>query len=90
MVGKLEVVLGRHLLAGESGFSWEIPASHMKHRNAGRPHPDKSGGLNGSLQHELEVYLPESQNPKSFADVDLNAALLGRVLLENSQTGRFF
>jgi hypothetical protein len=38
--------------------------------------PIKRGGLNGSTQHWLAVYLPESQNPKSFAGVDLNAALL--------------
>ena len=28
---------------------------------------DKRGGLNGSMQHLLAVYPPESQNPKSFA-----------------------
>jgi len=27
--------------------------------------PDKSGGLNGSTQHQLEVYLQESQKLKS-------------------------
>jgi hypothetical protein len=26
-----KVILGRHLLAGESEFSWEIPASRVKH-----------------------------------------------------------
>ena len=37
--------------------------------------PDKSGGLNGSTQHFLEVYSQESENLKSLAGVDLSAAL---------------
>ena len=36
--------------------------------------PDKRGGLNGSMQHSLAVYPPESQIPKSFVAADLNAA----------------
>src|ERR1700676_4726844 len=53
------------------------------------PDSDKRGGLNGSTQHLLAVYLPESQIPKSFAGVDLNAVLPCRALLENSRTSRF-
>ena len=32
--------------------------------------PQKSGGLNGSMQHLLGVYWPEFQSPKFFLDVD--------------------
>jgi hypothetical protein len=35
------------------------------------PHSDNPGGLNGSLQHLLAVYPPESQIPKSFVAADL-------------------
>src|ERR1700732_3847941 len=49
-------------------------------------HPDNSSGLNGSLQHSLAVYWPESQTPKSFEDVDLTAARLCRVQLVYSRT----
>ena len=42
LVGKPEVILGRHFLAGESEFSWEIPASSVKYRIADRPSPDRS------------------------------------------------
>src|SRR3984893_13968498 len=38
--------------------------------------PRKSGGLNGSTQHFLEVYSQESENLKSLTGVDLSAALL--------------
>ena len=34
-------------------------------------HTDKTGGLNGSLQHWLAVYSLAFQSPKSFADADL-------------------
>jgi len=30
------------------------------------------GGLNGAMQHQLEVYLQESQKENSFASVDSN------------------
>jgi hypothetical protein len=42
---------------------------------------ENAGGLNGSMQHWLGVYSPESQNPKSFAGVDLSAALLIMMLV---------
>ena len=32
--------------------------------------PAKSGGLNRSVQHYLEVYLPEFESPKFVAGVD--------------------
>ena len=32
--------------------------------------PEKSGGLNWSVQHHLEVYLPEFESPKFVAGVD--------------------
>jgi hypothetical protein len=57
IVGYPEVISERHLLAGESDFSWEIPASHVKLRIAVRPSPVKSGGLNGSLQHSLRPFI---------------------------------
>jgi hypothetical protein len=30
------------------------------------------GGLNGSTQHQVEIYLQESQQLESFANVDSN------------------
>lgn len=42
MVGYLEVISKRHLLTGESDFSWEVPASRVKLRIAVRPSPDES------------------------------------------------
>jgi hypothetical protein len=48
-----------------------------------------SGGLNGSTQHQLEVYLQESQQLKSFASVDSNETLPCLVLIEYSWTDRF-
>ena len=54
-----------------------------------RPHPEKSGGLNGSLQHWFAVYWPESQNTKSFVVVDLIAVPPRRALLENTLTSLF-
>jgi hypothetical protein len=36
------------------------------------PHSDNPGGLNGSLQHLLEVLLEESTRLISFAGVDSN------------------
>ena len=36
----------------------------------------------GRCQHSLEVYWPESQNPKSFEDVDLTAARLHQIALQ--------
>ena len=53
------------------------------------PSPDKSGGLNGSVQHLLAVYLPEFEIPKFFLDADLKAARLCRGLLENRLTSLF-
>jgi hypothetical protein len=41
MVGTPQVILRRHLLAGESEYSWEISASSVKHRIADRPSPEK-------------------------------------------------
>ena len=54
-----------------------------------RPTPDKRGGLNGSTQHQLEVYLQESQQLESFASVDSNGTLPCLVLIEDSRTDRF-
>src|SRR6266436_3490095 len=51
--------------------------------------PGKSGGLNGSTQHFLEVYSQESENLKSLAGVDLSAAPLCSDPTGNSRTGRF-
>ena len=53
-------------------------------------HSEKGGGLNGSVQHWLAVYLPESEIPKFFWDADSGAAPPRRVLLENALTGLFF
>jgi hypothetical protein len=50
--------------------------------------PDKSGGLNGSTQHYLDVYFEESKKLKPFASVDSNGnTTLSRV--EYSRTVRF-
>src|SRR5277367_5104851 len=51
--------------------------------------PDKSGGLNGSTQHFLEVYSQESENLKSLAGVDLIAAPLCSDPTGNSRSGLF-
>jgi hypothetical protein len=48
-----------------------------------------NGGLNGSAQHKLEVYLQESQQLKSFASVDSHGTLPCLVLIEYSRTDRF-
>ncbi len=42
IVAYSEVILGRDLLAGEFEICWEIPATLLKHRIAGRPSPEKS------------------------------------------------
>ena len=55
-----------------------------------KPHSDKTGGLNGSLQHLLAVYLPEFEIPKFFLDVDLIVVPPRRALLENILTILFF
>jgi len=46
IAGKQEVILGRHLFAGESEFHQKIQASRLKHRIADRPNPDKSAYRN--------------------------------------------
>ena len=51
------------------------------------PSPEKRGGLNGSVQRLLAVYLPESEIPKFFWDADLIAMPPRRALLENTLTG---
>ena len=45
------------------------------------PVSEKPGGLNGSVQHWLEVYSQEFQNPRSLAAVDSDAGLFcpGRI-----------
>src|SRR5579859_6863485 len=45
--------------------------------------------LNRSAQHLREVYSQESRSPKSFADVDLDAARSGPVGIACSRRGRF-
>src|SRR6266403_4752887 len=54
-----------------------------------RSGPDKRGGLNGSTQHLLEVYLQQFQKPKSFASIDSNATPPCLGLMQYSQTDRF-
>src|SRR6267142_2830903 len=51
------------------------------------PVPGKSGGLNGSTQHFLGVYSPESENLKFVVGVDLSAALLCSDPTGNSRLG---
>src|SRR5260370_24396797 len=53
------------------------------------PVPDKRGGLNGSTQHLLEVYLQQFQKPKSFASIDSNATPPCLGLMQYSLTDRF-
>ena len=53
------------------------------------PVDDNAGGLNGSVQHLLAVYVPEFEIPKFFWDADLKAARLCRGLLENRLTSLF-
>ena len=57
---------------------WPIPAT------------ENPGGLNGSVQHLLAVYLPESEIPKFFLDADLIAVPPRRAPLENTLTSLFF
>src|ERR1700676_2234474 len=78
-----------------SYFRVELGRSITNYRPLGRAlgsqiGPDRSGGLNGSVQHLLAVYLPEFQNPKFFLDVDLSVAQLCRDQLENTLTSLFF
>jgi hypothetical protein len=42
-----------------------------QHSDFDFPIPEKRGGLNGSVQDLLAVYLREFQIPKFFLDVDL-------------------
>src|ERR1700730_3125804 len=70
-------------------YSGAIDSGDLHWLFSAGPHSDKRGGLNGSVQHLLAVYLPESQNPKSFVVADLSAARLCRVLLVCSRRGRF-
>ena len=65
-------------------------SSSMNNSYPAAPVPVKSGGLNGSVQHLLAVYLLESESPKSFVVVDLTAAPPRRALLENTLTSLFF
>src|ERR1700693_1488360 len=51
--------------------------------------PGKRGGLNGSTQHFLEVYSPESENLKSLVGVDSSVALLCSDPTGNSRSGLF-
>jgi hypothetical protein len=44
--GYAEFIPERHLFAGWSEFSWEIPASHLELRIAVRPSPVKSASRN--------------------------------------------
>src|SRR6202051_2179799 len=73
---------------------WSEPVPGRVYSRCGPPPfhgaPDNPGGLNGSLQHSLAVYLPVSQNPRSFADVGLSAAQSCRVPLAYGQTSPFF
>src|SRR6266436_560177 len=52
-------------------------------------HPDRPCGLNWSVQHLREVYSRESESPKFFADVDLDAARSRPVGIACSRKGRF-
>jgi hypothetical protein len=54
----------------------ELDFSDRKNLVGSQLIPDRSGGLNGSTQHFLEVYSQESENLKSLAGVDLSAAPL--------------
>ena len=47
----------------------ESQGKRGSHQMSGSP-----GGLNWSAQHLREVYSQESESPKFFADVDLDAA----------------
>jgi hypothetical protein len=51
--------------------------------------PCKRCGVNGSVQHLLEVYSQESENLESFAGVDLDAVLPCPGRIEHSWTGPF-
>ncbi len=53
------------------------------------PVSEKTGGLNGSVQHLLAVYLPEFEIPKFFWDADLIEAPPHRVLPVNTLTSLF-
>src|SRR6202008_4076559 len=59
-----------------------VPINAVTGHVSGNP-----GGLNGSTQHFLEVYLQESENLKSLVGVDLSAALLCSDPTGNSRLG---
>jgi hypothetical protein len=52
--------------------------------------PAKLGGLNGSTQHPLAVYLLGSQKLNSLASIDANGTLPCLGLIEYSPKDRFF
>src|SRR3984893_3860590 len=54
-----------------------------------RPPDSLWGGLNGSMQHFLEVYSQESENLKSLVGVDSSAALLCSGPTGNNRSGLF-
>jgi hypothetical protein len=50
-------------------------AAEIRFHTHERPSPDKRGGLNGSMQHLLEVLLQKSTGLISFATIDSNGTL---------------
>ena len=74
----------RALSSGQLYFYFETSEARFS-----RPVPVKSGGLNGSVQQLLAVYLPDFEVPKYFLDSGLSAVPLYRVLLEHTLTGLF-
>src|SRR6202140_5777681 len=70
--------------------SWFQAAASAPRRNRPKTRcPINPGGLNGSTQHFLEVYSPESENLKSLVGVDSSVALLCSDPTGNSRSGLF-
>src|ERR1700689_4209199 len=72
------------------GDRWrQISLARVKDHLISWPSPDKGCGFRGSAQHLRAVYSLESESPKFYADVDLDAARSCPVGIACSRKGRF-
>src|SRR6204780_2690035 len=66
-----------------------IPRSFAPRNNGSDSVSDNACGFKESAQHLRAVYSQESESPKFFGDVDLDAARSGPVGIACSRKGRF-
>jgi hypothetical protein len=62
----------------------------IRHPASRRAEPGKSGGFNGSTQHQLEIYLQDFEGLNPFATVDSKETKPCLGLIEYSPGQRFF